>query len=108
MGALLRSFLKRKIYERAVSHMNRMILFALGIASVVVARRPVTNASAQADPNSAPNPYRTVENLAKLPEGRTWGQVISADIDRDGKRIWVVERCGGTTGRNIKNLKFQI
>jgi hypothetical protein len=23
--------------------------------------------------NSAPNPYRTIENWAKLPEGRMWG-----------------------------------
>jgi catechol 2,3-dioxygenase-like lactoylglutathione lyase family enzyme len=60
-------------------------------------------------PDSPPNPYRTVENWAKLPEGRTWGQVISADIDRDGKSIWVVERCGGTScaGSNLAPiLKF--
>ena len=50
--------------------------------------------------NSAPNPYRTVENWAKLPAGRTWGQVISADIDQDGKSIWVVERCGGISCAN--------
>src|ERR1700681_1442407 len=96
MGALLCSILKRKIREGAMSHLNRM-LFVLGIASVVVAGISGTKAHAQADPNSAPNPYRTVENWAKLPEGRTWGQVISADIDGDGKSIWVVERCGGTS-----------
>ena len=79
-----------------MSHLNRIIV-ALGIASVVVAGISATNVHAQADPNSAPNPYRTVENWAKLPEGRSWGQVISADIDRDGKSIWVVERCGGTS-----------
>src|SRR6202162_6473488 len=95
MGALLWSFFKCKIREGAMSLMNR-IIFALGIASVVVAGISGAKAFAQADPNSAPNPYRTVENWAKLPEGRTWGQVISADIDRDGKSIWVVERCGGT------------
>ena len=44
-----------------------------------------------------PNPYRTVENWAKLPDGRKWGQTISVDIDRDGKSIWVFERCGGTS-----------
>ena len=76
------------------------IIFALGIASVVVVGISGTKAHAQADPNSAPNPYHTVENWAKLPEGRTWGQVISADIDRDGKSIWVVERCGGTSCAN--------
>src|SRR5882672_3248933 len=99
MGALLWSFLKKKIREGSMSHLNRM-LFALGIASVVVGGISGTKASAQADPNSAPNPYRTVENWAKLPEGRAWGQVISADIDRDGKSIWVVERCGGTSCAN--------
>ena len=75
---------------------NRAV-FALGIASAIVAGFSGATAHAQVDPNSAPNPYRTVENWAKLPQGRTWGQVISADIDRDGKSIWVVERCGGTS-----------
>jgi sugar lactone lactonase YvrE len=44
--------------------------------------------------NSLPNPYRTVEGWAKLPEGRTWGSTSAVDIDRDGKTIWVAERCG--------------
>jgi len=73
------------------------ILFTLEIALVVSAGLTAAKASAQADPNSAPNPYRTVENWAKLPAGRTWGQVISVDIDADGKSIWVIERCGGTS-----------
>jgi hypothetical protein len=96
MGALLPSFLRKKIREGLMSHKNR-IIFAVGIASVVVGCLSGANVHAQADPNSAPNPYRTVEKWAKLPEGRMWGQVISADIDRDGKSIWVVERCGGTS-----------
>jgi hypothetical protein len=79
-----------------MSYWNRTV-FALGIFSVVLAAAPWRQLRAQSDPNSAPNPYRTAENWAKLPEGRTWGQVISADIDRDGKSIWVVERCGGTS-----------
>ena len=44
--------------------------------------------------NSAPNPYQTVEGWAKLPEGRTWGSTSAVDIDKDGKSIWVAERCG--------------
>ena len=75
----------------------KLVIFALGIASVLVGWIFSTKTFAQADPNSAPNPYRTVENWAKLPDGRAWGQVISADIDHDGKSIWVVERCGGTS-----------
>jgi sugar lactone lactonase YvrE len=82
-----------------MTRVNR-ILFALELTCVIVAGLCGARAHAQADPNSAPNPYRTVENWAKLPAGRTWGQVISADIDRDGKSIWVVERCGGTSCAN--------
>ena len=44
--------------------------------------------------NSAANPYQTVEGWAKMPEGRTWGATSAVDIDKDGKSIWVAERCG--------------
>ena len=44
--------------------------------------------------NDAPNPYETIEGWAKMPEGRTWGSTSAVDIDRDGKSIWVAERCG--------------
>src|ERR1700676_5482323 len=50
-------------------------------------------ASLLAQDNSQPNPYRTVENWAKLPEGRTWGSTSAVDVDRNGN-IWVGERCG--------------
>jgi len=48
---------------------------------------------ADAPPNSQPNPYRTIENWARLPEGRTWGSASGVDVDRQG-HIWVAERCG--------------
>lgn len=52
----------------------------------------------QAEPtNVAPNPYRTIEGWAKLPEGRTWGATSAVDIANDGSSIWVAERCGGNT-----------
>ena len=56
-------------------------------------------ASAQSDapPNSQPNPYRTVENWFKMPEGRTWGSTSAVEIDRDGRSIWVAERCGANS-----------
>jgi len=47
--------------------------------------------------NSQPNPYRTVENWAKLPDGRTWGSTSAVDIDRNGRSIWVAERCGANS-----------
>ncbi|MGH9659766.1 MAG: hypothetical protein ACRD96_14550 [Bryobacteraceae bacterium] len=43
--------------------------------------------------NDLPNPYSTVEGFARLPEGRTWGSTSAVDIDRDGRSIWVAERC---------------
>jgi DNA-binding beta-propeller fold protein YncE len=46
------------------------------------------------DVNSASNPYTQVENWAKLPGGRSWGQVIGVEIDPDGESVWVLDRCG--------------
>ena len=44
--------------------------------------------------NDRPNPYRTVEGWAKLPEGRAWGSTSAVAIDKDGVSVWVAERCG--------------
>jgi streptogramin lyase len=44
--------------------------------------------------NDLPNPYQTIEGWAKMPEGRTWGSTSAVSIDKDGKSIWVFERCG--------------
>jgi sugar lactone lactonase YvrE len=44
--------------------------------------------------NSLPDPYRAIENWAKMPEGRTWGSTSGVGIDPDGKSVWVAERCG--------------
>src|SRR6187397_2560057 len=44
--------------------------------------------------NDAPNPYNTIEGWAKLPAGREWGSTSAVDIDKDGKSVWVGERCG--------------
>ena len=60
-------------------------------------------AGAQADMapiNNAPNPYQTIEGWAKMPEGRTWGSTSAVAIDRDGKSVWVAERCGANSCAN--------
>lgn len=41
-----------------------------------------------------PNPYKTIENWAKMPEGRSWGATSAVDVAPDGTTIWVAERCG--------------
>jgi sugar lactone lactonase YvrE len=47
--------------------------------------------------NSQPNPFKTITGWAKMPEGRTWGSTSAVEIDKDGKTIWVAERCGANT-----------
>ena len=64
------------------------LLLALALASASA------GAQAPAPTNDAPNPYRTVEGWAVLPEGRTWGSTSAVDIDKNGTSIWVAERCG--------------
>lgn len=46
--------------------------------------------------NSLPDPYRPIENWAKLPEGRPWGSTAGVTVDRKGN-IWVAERCGANS-----------
>jgi streptogramin lyase len=46
--------------------------------------------------NTLPDPYRTISDWAKLPEGRPWGSTAGVSVDRNGN-IWVAERCGANT-----------
>jgi DNA-binding beta-propeller fold protein YncE len=66
-------------------------VLALAIAAAMVSG----SARAQGGPNDAPNPYKMEENWAKLPDGRKMGAPIGVEVDRDGKSVWVFERCGG-------------
>src|SRR5947209_2436556 len=69
----------------------------LRLSSVAVLALFAQNAPAQtavSPTNDAPNPYRTIEGWAKLPDGRIWGSTSAVDIDKDGTSIWVAERCG--------------
>src|SRR5216684_1344105 len=47
--------------------------------------------------NDAPNPYTTIKDYFKLPAGRTWGSTSAVEVDKDGKSIWVAERCGANS-----------
>ena len=44
--------------------------------------------------NSLPNAYQTIKDWAKMPETRAWGSTSAVEIDKDGKSVWVAERCG--------------
>ena len=64
-------------------------------------QQPLTGAwSSTAPTNELPNPYNTIEGWAKLPAGREWGSTSAVDVDKDGKSIWVGERCGTRPGPN--------
>jgi sugar lactone lactonase YvrE len=61
---------------------------------VAVLTSVAMGAQAPAPPtNILPNPYRAVEGFFQLPEGRAWGSTSAVDVDRDGRSIWVAERC---------------
>jgi len=70
----------------------------VGAAAVALVSGPNAGAQAMVSPtNDAPNPYQRIEGWAKLPEGRTWGSTSAVDVDKDGKSIWVAERCGANS-----------
>jgi streptogramin lyase len=84
------------------------VRFLAVILIVVVASYAVASAQADSAPNPPLNPYRTVENWATLPEGRTMGSSCAVDIGPDSS-VWVFERCGANTcaGSNLAPvLKF--
>ena len=59
--------------------MHEQARLMLGLA--ILAAMAMGQARAQTQGGDPPNPYRAVENWAKLPDGRTWGQTISVDVD---------------------------
>jgi hypothetical protein len=75
-------------------------MFTLAFAAVPALALGVKSLPAQdrSDPNSAPNPYRMVDSVIQLPEGRKLGAPIGVEIDHsDGETLWVFDRCGGDT-----------
>lgn len=73
-----------------MSDRNGMRL-ALGAALLTCSFVLANTATAQ---NHAPNPYKTIEGWAKLPDGREWGATSAVYPASDGEHIWVAERCG--------------
>ena len=68
--------------------------FAFAVIAALVAGETAVHAQISAPTNSAPDPYRAIENWAKMPAGRTWGSTSGVGIDPDGTSVWVAERCG--------------
>ena len=93
----------------SVSSLKRIAFLAAVVASIAFSGAQVYTQEGGVDPvNDGPNPYRTIRNWGTLPEGRKWGPASGIDIDRDGKSVWVADRCGGScAGSNLDPiLKF--
>lgn len=75
----------------------KLTLMAAGIAMATGAGWRIYAQSASEPINTLPNPYQTVNDYFPLPAGRTWGSTSAVDVDRDGRSIWVAERCGANT-----------
>src|SRR5215468_3352595 len=73
--------------DRVRAILGISITFVLGTGNLSFAQSGAAT-------NSAPNPYRSIADWAKMPEGRTWGSTSGVDIDPDGASVWVAERCG--------------
>jgi sugar lactone lactonase YvrE len=89
------------------SHRHFMVLGAALVAAFAMTgvRMLGQAGAASVASNDFPNPYK-VENFGQLPPGRKIGATYGIDIDRDGKSVWVFERCGAATcdGSNVAPL----
>jgi sugar lactone lactonase YvrE len=70
--------------------MSKRALFAIVLAAGAAA------VGASNEPNTQPDPYRTISDWAKLPAGRVWGSTAGVDVDSHD-HLWVAERCGANS-----------
>ena len=87
-----------------MSKLSMALLLSAGLVVAVGAQ-----GSGTVPTNNLPNPYRTNANYFQLPAGREWGSTSAVEIDKDGRSVWVAERCGTNScaGSNLPSvLKF--
>ena len=83
-----------------MSNTSRPGLLKLTGAFAVVA---LLGVGAEAFAQALPNPYRTVDGWAKLPNGRQMGAVGGVTMDPDGNHLWAVIRCDATAPERFGN-----
>ena len=78
-----------------MSHTRRIKLALLAFTALIPGFGAGLNAQASYPPPNGglPNPYRSVPNWAKLPDGRQWGATAGVAVAPDGK-VWGIDRCG--------------
>ncbi len=77
-----------------------LLKLALGGAFVAALAAAAPTALAQNDVkpvNDLPNPYRTIADHFKMPDGRQWGSTSAVAVAPDGKTLWIAERCGANS-----------
>lgn len=84
--------------------------FVTGNASSLnPAMNALTDLPAESPLAGLPNGYRTEFDWAKMPSGRVWGDTRAIAVDKDGKSIWVLDRCdltgNGCAKPENKNVK---
>jgi sugar lactone lactonase YvrE len=84
----------RQAYTFAMTRAGRVRLTVAAGAAVLALSQIVA---------AQQNPYQTIADHFKLPEGRKIGSTAEIAIDRDGTSVWVFERCGGQNcvGSNV-------
>jgi DNA-binding beta-propeller fold protein YncE len=110
MSKFLRAFSRSAELARSIKNISTtaaelsiMLALSLVVLLMMISANRVFVAAADVNPtNSLPNPYRTVDNWAKLPEGRSWGSTAGVTVDHNSN-IWVAERCGANScaGSNL-------
>src|SRR5450755_440477 len=75
--------------------LERVKRMAGGVLAVLLAATGATLAAMPMAPvNNLPNPYESIDNWFKLPDGRKWGSTAGVAIAPDGKSVWAIDRCG--------------
>src|SRR5215831_5575699 len=79
-----------------VSHRGRAAFHAAasGLTAALLAGATIVAQGGAGPTNDLPNPYQSIENAFTLTDGRTWGSTSAVEIGKDGRSVWVVERCG--------------
>jgi hypothetical protein len=82
--------------------MRHASLRAIVILAVVMAVATATPQAVWAQGSTQPSidlpaPFGAAASFGQLPAGRNWGGTTAVAVDRDGKSVWVFERCGGSS-----------
>jgi sugar lactone lactonase YvrE len=86
----------------------RWTLAVLVVTAALTGERAATQGRARSGA-PLPNPFKSVENYFKAPDGRKLGAITGVQIDRDGSSVWLADRCGTNTceGSTVDSiLKF--